>query len=109
MKRKNVLNYSGFVSTAPACREISNYLYLIVGLDELLKAHLLLQIEAELLQTTEDAVVIRCLGTLLFPTAICWAGAGLSRSQGNFSLCKTMNHGYAIKKKKRGEAQMSFF
>lgn len=53
---------------------MQEYLNLIVGLDELLKAHLLLQIEAELLQPTEDAVVVRRLGTLVLRTAICWPG-----------------------------------
>lgn len=56
------------------CRVKQEYLNLIVGLDELLKAHLLLQIEAKLLQPTEDAVVIRRLGTLVLGAAICWPG-----------------------------------
>lgn len=54
-------------------REIDrvSYLYLIVGLNELLKAHLLFQIEAKFFQTTEDAVMIRRLCALVLPTAIC--------------------------------------
>lgn len=53
-----------------------SHLDLIVGLDAFLQAHLLLQVEAELLQATEDAVVIRCLRTLVLHTAICGAGEG---------------------------------
>lgn len=50
-----------------------SHLDFIVGLDTFFQAHLLLQVEAELFQATEDAVVIRCLGTLILPTAICGA------------------------------------
>lgn len=46
-------------------------LNLIVGLDELLKAHLLLQGEAKLFQAAEDAVMIRCLHALVLSAAIC--------------------------------------
>lgn len=54
---------------APDC----SHLDLVVGLDTFFQAHLLLQVEAELFQATEDAVMIRCLGTLVLPTAICGA------------------------------------
>lgn len=52
------------------------YLNLIVGLNELLKAHLLLQVEAQLFQTTEDAVMMLDLSALLLSTAI-YGAAGL--------------------------------
>lgn len=46
------------------------HLNFIVGLNELLKAHLLLQVEAKLFQTTEDAVVMLSLSPLVLSTAI---------------------------------------
>lgn len=52
----------------------SSHLDLIVGLDTFLQAHLLLQVEAEFFQATEDAVMIRCLHTLVLSTAVCCAG-----------------------------------
>lgn len=51
---------------------MQKYLDLIVGLDKLLKAHLLLQVETKLLQSTEDAVLICRLSTMVLTTAICW-------------------------------------
>lgn len=54
---------------APDC----SHLDLVVGLDTFFQAHLLLQVEAELFQATEYAVVIRFLGTLVLPTPICGA------------------------------------
>lgn len=63
----------------PRCRDeadgsgLLRYLYLVVGLDELLKAHLLLQIEAEFFQAAEDAVVVRGPSVLLLPAAVCGA------------------------------------
>lgn len=57
------------------CSEIINiiYLNLIVSLNELLKAHLLLQVEAKLFQPTEDAVMMLSLSTLVLSTTICIA------------------------------------
>lgn len=47
-----------------------SHLNLIVRLDELLKAHLLLQVESKFLQTAEDAVMLRSLDALVLYTAI---------------------------------------
>lgn len=47
-----------------------SHLNFIVGLNKLLKAHLLLQVEAKLFQATEDAVMMLGLSHLFFSTAI---------------------------------------
>lgn len=73
---------------------MQKYLDLIVGLDELLKAHLLLQVEAELLQSTEDTVLIRRLGALVLTAAICWPERGLAvcnAATWNFERRKVFN------------------
>lgn len=61
------------------------HLNLIVGLNEPLKAHLLLQVEAKFFQTTEDAVMMRSLHALVLSTAICGA-AGFISSHYTFRL-----------------------
>lgn len=47
-----------------------SHLNLIVRLNELLKAHLLLQVEAKFFQTAEDTVMMRGLDALVLYTAI---------------------------------------
>lgn len=66
------------VLTVSTFRVKHNYLNLTVGLNELLKAHLLLQVEAKFFQTTEDAVMIRCLYALVLSTAVCGAAGFIS-------------------------------
>lgn len=69
-----------------------SYLNLIVGLNELLKTHLLLQVEPKLFQTAEDAVMMLRLSALLLSAAIC-CGAEPITSYTNLKLLvsKTRN------------------
>lgn len=48
----------------------NSYLNLVVGFNELLKPHLLLQVEAKLFQAAEDAVVMVSLTPLVLSTPI---------------------------------------
>lgn len=68
-----------------------SYLNLIVGLNELLKTHLLLQFEPKLFQTAEDAVMMLHLSALLLSAAIC-CGAEPITSHKNLKILvlKTM-------------------
>lgn len=79
----------------PTRREIS-HLYLIVGLNELLKAHLLLQVEAKFFQATEDAVMIRRLYALVLPAAICGAAGFIYELQQGQSFSKCLKLSFSI-------------
>lgn len=58
-------------STGPCKQRHISHLYLVISFYELLKAHLLLQVEAKLFQATEDAVMVHSLDALVLSTAIC--------------------------------------